>query len=104
MKLKASILALIFIASVFLIIPTVFSITGRIEPGGVVLRPEVKAGESKVIDRTLKVINDNDETVNVTIEPDNDLIGIAQVTDSKFQMLANEEYEAHYYLAIADPY
>ena len=69
-----------------------------------ILRPEVQEGESITLDRTILAKNGGNESVNVTLSPDDGLAPLIDILDKQFTLLPGEEKKARYTLTIDDPY
>ena len=94
----ASLLFLVFMPTVF----GQFSVD--IVGGKAVLRPEVKEGETTIIERSITIINNNDFAINARLEPSKELEDVIEIIDEEIEIEANSEKEARYNVVLTDKY
>lgn len=90
----------LFVALVLVFLLTInltSAITGKIGNGRMVLYPELENGKA-VIERSVRIINDNDVAVNVTLESDENLREYVEIIDKSFILEAGEEKDAKFIL------
>ena len=102
MKKIYSVIIAIIVFLVFIFPLADAKITGVIGNGKVVLRPEVKPGETKVIERTLYVRNPNDIPVNIELKTDDSLKDIVDLIDVAFTLQPSQEKEARFNIILKD--
>ena len=100
MKKLLSIILVLFLLVAFH--PVTAKITGAIGNGRVVLRPDVQAGETKVIERTLLVRNPNDVPVDIELEASETITDIIDLKDISFTLQPGEEKEARFNIILSD--
>jgi len=105
-KHKAIKLLILFIAlAIISNLVYAVAVTGAIGNGITVIpRQNVGEGKQVVIDRELIVINKNDFTVNITLEPDSGLKDIVELIDKEFPLNAKEEKKAKFKIILEDNY
>ena len=96
-------LGLIFITLLLLVIPLTFAITGSVGSGKIYLKEQVFPDRDTQIQKTLRVINDNDFPVTITITPVEEMVDILDVLDNDFVLKANEEKDAKYVITLVRP-
>jgi hypothetical protein len=77
------------------------AITGKIGNGRMVLYPELENGKA-IVERSVRIINDNDVAVNVTLESDEDLREYVEIIDKGFILEAGEEKDAKFILTFEE--
>lgn len=95
---------LVLLISIFLLISIIFSfnasaITAKIGNGRMILNVEV--GET--IERSIRIINDNDIAVGITVFPSGDLESDTEIIDKEFILQAGEEKNARFKIPIKKP-
>lgn len=86
---------------VVLIIGNVSAITAKIGNARVVLYPELNKIGKTTIDRTIKVINDNDVVVNVTLHVSQELKDIVKIIDKELILQPDEERDAKFQIILS---
>lgn len=101
---------LVLSAAIFLVaILTIFSaqqayaIKASIGNGVMIIHTEVDPGKLNVIDRTIKVINNNDYDINVSLKPTGELVGITDVIDDALIIPPGESVDARFRIVITEP-
>jgi len=84
--------ATLLILSVLLISVSVSALTAKIGNGRMILNTEV--GEK--IEKSIRVINDNDVSVNITLFPSGDLMNNTDIIDDSFILQPGEEKNARF--------
>jgi len=93
MKCKSPTLFVLIFLMLFSSISCVSAITGAIGNAKMVLYPEVGIG-GVTIERTILVKNVNNVSVNITVEPSENLEGIVKVLDNEFVLGPNQDKKA----------
>ncbi len=96
-------ISLIFVTLLLLIIPLAFAITGSVGSGKIYLKEEISPNQPTEIQKTLRVINNNDFPVTITISVVEDLTDITEIIDNDFVLKANEEKDARYAFILKRP-
>ena len=96
-------ISLIFVTLLLLIIPLAFAITGSVGSGKIYLKEEISPNQPTEIQRTIRVINNNDFPVTITISAVEDLTDITEIIDNDFVLKANEEKDARYAFTLVRP-
>ncbi|MEK6861605.1 MAG: hypothetical protein AABY07_06560 [Nanoarchaeota archaeon] len=96
--------SIVFIFLVLLIPSSFAAFSVKIGDGNikVVLRPEVDEGETKVIGRTLSVINENDFPIHVKLVPSESIKDIIELIDGELDLAADEEKKARFNVILKD--
>lgn len=87
-----------------LVVLPVYGIVGRIGSPIMILRPEVQAGETKTIEKSILVRNVNDIAVNITLTPDSGLEDIVEILDNEFILQPEEFKDAEFIITLNDQY
>jgi hypothetical protein len=82
-------------------ISLVSGITAKIGNARMVLYPEFENGKA-VIEKSVRVINDNNVSVNVSLYYSEDFEGIIEIIDENFVLQPGEEKDARFVLTITD--
>ncbi|MAG07483.1 hypothetical protein CMI46_01560 [Candidatus Pacearchaeota archaeon] len=93
MEKKKLSLVLAMFMFIFLI-SNVYAITGKIGNGKMIVTLE----EGEVLDRTIRVINDNDISLNITLFAAGDLVDDIEIIDESFVLAVGEEKRARFKL------
>lgn len=80
----------------------VFALSASIGNAKAILRPEFAAGETHVIERTILVRNINDISVMINLEAKGDLLGMTEIIDEEFELLAGEEKDARFKITLEE--
>ncbi|MFA5019680.1 MAG: hypothetical protein WC533_01130 [Candidatus Pacearchaeota archaeon] len=99
MKKSTFIIAIVSCFILILLSGWASAITGKIGNGKMILNAEV----GDTIDRTIRVINDNNQTLNITLFASGDLAEDITIIDSNFILLAGEEKKARFTIEIKNP-
>ncbi|MEM3113233.1 MAG: hypothetical protein QXI33_02300 [Candidatus Pacearchaeota archaeon] len=92
-------LLVFFIIFIILSIPGIFAITGKIGNGKMVLYPKV--GET--LEKSIKVINDNDVPLNITLFTGGNNSEKIQIYDKNFILEAGETKDAKFSIKATSP-
>lgn len=88
---------------VFLVLlPGVFSLTGKLGSAKAIITVEVPSGEPAVVERHMTVINDNNETIRIYMFPADGLTNITQIPENNFTLLPGESRNASYIFTISE--
>ena len=88
---------------ILLMLPIANAITGSIGNAKAIINVNVESGKTTVIERTILVKNVNNVSVNITLEPDENLKPIIELIDGKFVLQPQEEKKARFNLNIERP-
>ena len=91
--------ALVF--ALFVSVGFVSAITAKIGNARMVLYPEFENGKA-IVEKSIKIINDNDVAVNVTLESDEALKDITEIIDENFILQPGEEKDAEFIITIEE--
>ncbi|MEK6895323.1 MAG: hypothetical protein AABX48_02275 [Nanoarchaeota archaeon] len=79
----------------------VSAVTAKIGNARMVLYPEFEGGKA-ILEKSIKVINDNNVSVNITLAPDEGLKNITEIIDSNFILEPGEEKDAAFVITIKE--
>jgi hypothetical protein len=91
-----------FLLFLLLVFPVANALTGSIGNAKAIVSVTLD-GDSKVIDREILVLNVNNESVKVKLEPKDDFETIATIFDKEFILQPNEEKKARYQITVKEP-
>jgi len=95
---------LIYIIVLLILITGVSAITGALGNAKAILRPEVQAGQTIILDYSIIPQNPNDVPIHVILSLDEEFSDMVFLSEEDFILQPGEERKVPYTITVSDPY
>lgn len=101
MKKQIVLLTLVLIS--FLMVQSVSALIIYLRPPKMILRTNVTSGQTSIVEGFLVIKNPNNETINVTFQPKDDIKDITYMKQDTIVLEPNEEKNAEFSVGVSEP-